>query len=128
MKTEYAHALYLALKDKNEEQRNRVISNFHAVLRRKGHISLVKGISKEFSKLAGRSQDSSVTIVVNRMSDTNAIHDARDVRARFFREREETIISDETITGGFIIESKTKLFDASYKNMLLKMYRQIISK
>lgn len=123
----YAQALKEIIRDGKGNEETIGVS-FVNLLKKKGHIKLLPQILKEFEKFSEKDIDTKqVVLTVARIADENRFKsDALQYITGFDEGHLKTKI-DESLVGGFKIETKDIVVDASYKKKLLNLYREIIA-
>jgi F0F1-type ATP synthase delta subunit len=106
-----------------------VLASLDRVLVKKGHEKLRPRILSELAhRFEGRGADGAVVIVkdeADRKKFAGAIESAlKEVGS----EDTSEVAIDSTIVGGFILKTKDKQIDRSYKRALINLYRNIITK
>ena len=126
MKEAYAKALYEALRHRHQTDMDDVLSSFYGVLKDRGHMRLLPGIAKAFGVIA-KSESEKPTLVVARDGDVQKVQQhLRRFEDSFDLSTGARVEIDETIVGGFVLKSKEKRVDASYKEALQGIYRAAI--
>ena len=99
---------------------------FTALLKRKGHLSLLPLIGKELERLGVRhkKQGALVTLGKEEDSKTYAKEIQKVLKEVGSKERSEVVI-DERLIGGFRVEANNKLTDRSHRKSLLELYRRL---
>ena len=122
---EYAQALLELSKEKSPKE---ATDNLIALLKEKGHSSLLPSILEEYLKASERERDSE-TIVLTIAKTKDASKFKAELQehmehsdAAFTKE-----VVDETIIGGYILEKGEMVIDASYKKKLLLLYQSAIA-
>ncbi len=123
MEIAYAQALWKLIQ--NGKKPKEAVRALHEMLVRLGRVSLLPKIARAFGRIAERAQSQSgVVLSIAREKDERSAHKAvkgilseMDVDAK-----DVTTQVDETLIGGWRLEGKEKLVDASFKKYLLQMY------
>ncbi len=125
METAYAQALWKLIQ--NGKKPKEAVRALHEMLVRLGRVRLLPKIARVFERLAERDQArSGIVLSVAREKDERAAHKAAK---QFLAEmdvdsKEVTTRVDETLIGGWRLEGKENLVDASFKKYLLQMYNR----
>lgn len=123
----YAKAL-MSLSDSGAAQKETFTKSFADLLKRKGDAGLMTSISREFSKLQEKKQRAKTVKVITAKELTDGEVD--DILKKCLPNHGEfdTIVKkvDETLIGGFRIETTTNIIDISYKKSLQSMYRKML--
>ncbi len=96
-----------------------VLDSFIEYLKARGYTPLLPQIKAEFEELVGKRVTTQTVVTVAKEQSIN------ELLARHEIEGGATMRIDETIVGGYQIETETKLIDASYKNALLNIYQSL---
>ncbi len=126
MEKSYAAALWSLVK-KGKDPKD-AVRDLHAVLEKRGHRALMHRISRAFESLVRHSeQHATLTLSVAREKD---VHAAQRAIAQYLVEmkaeaHEVTTRVDETLIGGWRLEGRGRLIDASYKQGLVTLYERI---
>ncbi len=95
----------------------------HTYLKEGGREALLPRIAKAFERLAA--QHSSADTVVLSVADAKHEHSAKSAAERFMPEAKSAhIVIDKTLIGGWRLDARETLIDASYKKHLLELYRR----
>lgn len=123
----YAQALYALLKDASKAQASGYIDNLRGLLKKRGHEQLYPKIVARLEAFVTQEHDTASRISVAKESDIAEFKDEILNTAREMGLQGQTLTPsiDDTLVGGFRIESTDKLYDASYKRALLDMYRKL---
>ena len=126
----YAHALYDALQRGGELDAEKLVNNFLAVVKTKGHRSLLPAILREYEKLVlSRAALDRGVLEVAKESDVTAHKERIKVAAKTLGASVETLEVRENpaLVGGFVLRKEAEQYDASYRRQLLALYRKLIS-
>lgn len=105
-----------------------VLANLEQTLRKKGHLAIHKDILRGLQVELSRKKQSDTPIVsVARVVDAETLKSTIGSALAVLGEKSvaTTTVIDETLIGGFILNHKGKTIDASHKNKLLSLYRNI---
>jgi F0F1-type ATP synthase delta subunit len=95
------------------------MDSFMSYMNLRGYKGLLPRVLKEFERLHDRSHDESVVVTVAKARDIAPL-----LQKHHIEEKAITKI-DETIIGGYHIETKSSQIDATQKNALLTLYRNL---
>lgn len=125
----YAQALRDLIRDTDVSKHEGISDTFIAVLKKKGHISLLPTILKEFEKYRMRDLDTKrVILTVAKSEDAEKYKsEASKYVATLDNEEHIGVKVDKRLIGGFKLESGDMVVDGSYKRRLLNLYREIIT-
>lgn len=103
------------------------VSALHAILERRGRLALFPRIARAFTRIAQQGKEKN-TITLS-VAPSHAIHankEAKDVLTSLKIDAEEMETkTDETLIGGWRLEGREHLYDASFKKHLLSIYNRI---
>lgn len=126
MSDTYATAAYLALED--GMMLPDVLKRLVEVLEKRGHSKLYGGILRELEKKIAGAEEAKTTV---RLADTD---DEKVLKAEIAAalteiggEQVYELETDESLVGGFVLETKDRMVDASYKRSLLSLYRKFVT-
>src|SRR3989344_4379762 len=125
METAYTQALWEMVE--KGMQPKKAVHALREVLVRQGRVSLLPRMGHAFVKLAERERArSEVVLSIARGKDERTAHKAvkkllSDMEAD---SKDVTIQADETLIGGWRLEGKEQLVDASFKKQLLSIYNR----
>ncbi len=106
-----------------------VLAKLEALLKEKGHLSIHKDILEGLLvELSQETASSAAVVSIARESDAKKLENAIHHALLKLGDKNATmkLVVDETLIGGFKINHQGKAIDASYKNRLLELYRNII--
>ena len=117
MPLSYAQAIWKSV-EKGADP-HAVVASVHKKVLEEGRGDIMPKILNAFKRLAERESARNRTQVF--------VAREKDGKQAFIESRvaEADIVIDETLIGGWRLEDKERLVDASYKSMLLKMYNQV---
>ena len=127
MESAYAQALW-ELVEKGASPRD-AVHKIHSLLQQHGREGLMPRIASAFERIADeRRRAEGVTLSVARHSDLARAH--REVKHALAEHGKGTIdgaeeVVDESLIGGWRLEGKETLLDASFKNHLLTLYNRL---
>lgn len=126
----YAQALYNSLQGKSPESKSALAANFIAVLRTKGHMSLLPSILKDFERISAREEKYNATRIT--VADKAAAGRHGEAVAEYatqagFDAKQAIIEEDPSLIGGFRAERRDMILDGSFKRMLTELYRKFIA-
>ncbi len=122
MERQYAQALWNAIEGGTEPAK--AVHMLHQMLQRAGREVLMPKIAHAFKRLAETQMSKhSLTLSVAREKDAHrALEEARKMsRAALDKESLEVAV-DESLIGGWRLEGREHLIDASFKKYLLDVY------
>lgn len=105
------------------------VKNLKKTLERRGHEKLFMRILKNLARELDKSSNTGAVLTVAEESDAKKLQkDIEYIAGRLGIDTKdiETHV-DESLIGGFTVETKDTLVDQSYKNALLTVYRRVIS-
>lgn len=126
METAYAQALWRLIQSGKKPKE--AVHALHEMLVRLGRVSLLPKIGRVFLKLAqGDQARNGITLSIAREGDERAAHKAiKDILGEMNVDGKEVATRiDETLIGGWRLEGKEMLVDASFKKQLLDMYTYV---
>lgn len=128
MENHYAQALYTMLeKDMKPAE---AVKKLHEVLVRDGRETLLPKIGRAFSRIAMREgKKNTVTLTVAHAKDEkSAFSAAKDFLIEMdVAAKDVDVQVDEDLVGGWRLEGKEHLLDASFKKHLLSIYNRATS-
>lgn len=124
--TLYARALLKAAENKDASAQETLVKFLQEILALKGHQSLLPHILREYIKLQGEMhrKKSVIIRVAHEKEKARAIEEARR-ELHVAAEAEEVI--DESLVGGFVIESGEMLVDRSFRRALHDLYKRLVA-
>lgn len=99
--------------------RSHAFQSFMTYIRARGYAPLLPRILSEYERINVTSEEKNVHVTMVKK------HPYKELLASHGIEGEAELTIDETLIGGYRIETESKLIDASYKNALLKLYHSI---
>ena len=125
---QYASALYEAVKGKTAEESVTVLNNFSALLKKNRDTALARKIAEAFERYYHKKEGIvSGELVSARELDGRLISEITERAAGAIKAGELLLKekTDENLIGGFKIKAGEFLLDASLKEVLMKMRRQV---
>lgn len=125
METVYAQALFQAVK--NGTGAKEAVQNLRGTLEAQGRTLLMPRIAKAFMRLAEREiRRSAVSLQVAHAKDgKRAMKEIKAALSEMGVAAADVQVSvDESLVGGWRLEGRERLLDASFKKMLLDMYNR----
>lgn len=95
------------------------VDSFLAYMKVRGYGSLLPRILSEYVELTKSDTESAVVVTTAKVADVKKILGAHSIE-----EKAHTRV-DETIVGGYTIETDSRFIDASHKNALLRLYQTL---
>lgn len=127
MPDNYAEALWRVV-EKGKTPKA-AVSALYRMLEAQGRLRLLRPIGKSFARVAEKKERASkITLSIAREKDARAaIREAASILAGFGAKKEDLALAvDPDIVGGWRLEGRGKLIDASYKKHLLNIYDNVI--
>jgi len=120
----YAVALYEALDGKSDTGTEKVISNFLNFLKEKGDLYRIQKVLKEFEDIFNKKNG------IHKLKIKSAFPLADDVIQKIagslgIKEYEAEVSEDKGLIGGYVAQYDDNLIDASLKNSLNKLHKQL---
>lgn len=128
---QYAEALYRAVHGHHDVDADALVTRLVAVVRERGHLRLLPAIVREYDTIMRmRSTNDEVHVRVARESDRtkHAVHIERDIASLHGDERPVRTIIDETVIGGYALETNGTRIDRTYKQALIELYSSLSTK
>ena len=119
----YATALWKAV-ERGSKPKDAVRS-LHANLEASGRTALMPGIARAFARIAAReTQRNGIVLSIAREMDERRAHkEVANVLAEMGMRKEDIKTAiDKNVIGGWRLEGRGRLIDATYKKYLLDMY------
>lgn len=126
MHIEYTKALLDLIHDGTPV--DEVLAGVQKVMAARGHDRLYgKVLRNALRVLSARNEYAGAFVSVARKSDI-AAHEAaiKEALAHLGAEPEYEVGVDEALIGGYVVQAKNTLIDASYKKALVKLYHNIV--
>ncbi len=121
---QYAQALYEALSEARPKDYDRVLDNFVKVLSEYGDIGEYDKIEEAYKEVSEKGQDiKSVQITTARETDAKSI--LKELNEIVGKNPDVRTKVDENLIGGVIIRVDDSLIDASIKNSLNQLKKQM---
>ncbi len=127
MEKAYAAALWHTVEKGTDPKE--AVERLCTMLERRGHQALLAKIGRAFEALARQSaRHTKVELVVARESDAQRMLDEAGKKIEEMGATKKDVVTrvDETLIGGWRLEGRGRLIDASYKNGLMALYERII--
>ncbi len=121
---DYAVALYETTKGKKDTEQKQIISEFAKVLFKKRKLQLAEKIVVEFEKFAKKQEGVVMLNITSAKKLTKAM--LAEITKKFGKNIETNEKVDESIIGGFIVQTEDKIFDGSIKTQLKKLKQSLI--
>jgi len=125
MEKQYAQALWKLVEGGMKPLE--AVRALHENLKRAGREELLPRIGREFSRIAHREskREDMVVSVAHEKDVHHAKSKAREVMAKLGIDEDVKTQVDDTLIGGWRLEGKGHLVDASYKKYLLDIYTAV---
>ncbi len=114
-----AQALHRMTDGHSSADQRRAVDSFIAFIHARGYRALLPRIMTEYQALMKRTGDRITTVSLARKRDH------AEILAKHGIDQDARVVIDESLIGGYRIETDTTLIDASHKNALLKLYQSI---
>jgi F0F1-type ATP synthase delta subunit len=114
-----AQALYEMTHTGKKTEASHAIVAFVRFIKAKGYEKLFPRILEKYEAILKRHKESGIVLTTSRKKDTKHILASLSIQG----DVHEKI--DETLIGGYTLETKDSFTDASYKSALLKVYQSI---
>lgn len=104
------------------------IHSLSEVMARRGHSALLPKVTRAVARIAERAKRTQgvVLTIANKKDENNAKHEIASIlKDMGIQEEDIETRVDETLIGGWRLEGRERLIDASHKNALLTMYEKI---
>jgi F0F1-type ATP synthase delta subunit len=118
MENAYAQAIWKAVE--NGKSPKEAVSAVVEMLKKQGRAELLPRIGRALSRLAAAKSANNARVFVAHERDAKEAFKQSGVD-------EADIIVDETLIGGWRLEDRDTLVDASFKKMLLDMYNRALA-
>lgn len=123
----YAQALFEAVKNQPKEKVETRLTRFLSLLRLRGHLRALPRVLGIFERLQEAEASRDRTLV------TTASHKEAAVRKEEIAQWVERLrgsaapvfLQDSRLTGGFIVQTRSHIVDASDKKTLIELYRRL---
>lgn len=128
MEQHYAQALWKMIQ--NGKKPKEAVHALHEMLMRLGRASLLPKIARAFGRIAERAQSQGgVALSIAREKDERSAHKAvkQLLSEMGIDAKDVTTHVDGTLIGGWRLEGRENLVDASFKKYLLGMYNRATS-
>lgn len=126
IETYYAQALISTVdRGMSEEE---AVEKIIALLRQKGHLKLLPRIKRRVDRIiAKRERFETPKIRVATRQDHTKLKATIEAHIQALTDKEPRVLEDDTVIGGYVIETHNTMIDASYRSALMKLYRNIVS-
>lgn len=122
----YSQAAYAAYQ--NGMKIDSVMERLKEVLDKRGHMALYERVLIDLQEIITQATETPTKITLAQLEDRKKHEqEITKILSEYKITEEPEYVADETIVGGFIIESKDKMVDRSYKRSLVSLYRSVIS-
>lgn len=124
----WAHALYLAAQEHAEH--DRLLNGLRRALRRRGKLSLLPHIARAYQRIVeNRAHEHTPVLRVAHRNDVEVLSEElnRAKQRMGVADQMLRIEHDPSIIGGYCLEAHGAAMDASYKRMLLDLYRTMLA-
>lgn len=128
MENNYAQALYRMLAGGMKPKE--AVKKLHDMLERQGRTALLPKIGRAFGRIAMREgKKGAVTLTIAREKDERgALSEAKDILNEMdIAAKDVEVRVDENLIGGWRLEGREHLVDASFKKHLLSIYNRATS-
>ena len=125
MEHQYAQALWRIV-EKGKTPKD-AVANLRKVLERHGRMRLLSKIGRAFARIAARESDKRAVVlsVAHAKDEAGAKRAAKEaLRAMDSSALEAEVRLDSTLIGGWRLEGRERLVDASFKKYLLSLYNR----
>ena len=105
--------------------------SMHTVLEARGRLGLLPRISRAFSRIASRNfaRENVVIFIAHKKDEKDALRQAEPIlKEAGIKTKDVEIRIDGNLIGGWRLEGRELLHDASYKKQLLDIYEQVSEK
>ena len=126
MQNAYAQALWKLIEGGATPKS--AMKSVHSALEARGRLGLLPRISRAFSRIASRTfaRDNVVVYVAHKKDEGSALRQAGPILKRAgIKTKDVEICVDENLIGGWRLEGRELLHDASYKKQLLDIYERV---
>ncbi len=127
MENNYAQALWRMIASGKEP--GKVARQLREALTRKGRENLLPRIARAFKRIAEREQvRNTLTLSVSDVHPTHAKKEAKEIlKAMNIALEDVEVRTDDELIGGWRLEGRESLYDASFKKHLLELYKRATS-
>ncbi len=128
METAYAQALWNMVNAGTAPAK--AVHSLTEILKTHGRESLLPRIGRAFARISEReSKRTSITLTVAREKDERAAkHEVREILSRLeIDSKDVQMVVDDSLIGGWRLEGKETLIDASYKRDLLELFNRSVN-
>lgn len=120
MKAErFAKVLYRMTSHSKASDSRTAVDAFLSYIQARGYRSMLPRILSEYERIMQSEKKSAIVVTTAKKHDVKKILEAHSIEAK----AEARV--DETIVGGYTIETDSRFIDASHKNALLRLYQTL---
>ena len=126
---DYVYALSQVLVGKSAQEKEFLYANFIGVLTARGHLKLLPHIQSALQRISqARERRENIRVSTRSPEAHRRFRGSIETYVKEFGGQNTDVeeIIDENIIGGFRIEGKDHLVDASYRKMLLELYKKMV--
>ena len=126
----YAKALFGLSRDKNQSEQQDLVVRLLRVLKANGHIKLLPAILREYERIEyiQKKKRGAILSVVKLTHQEKLKRDINLYRNQLgLAEKKIEVKIDAHLIGGFTLQTESTMTDASYKKMLLELYRRMVA-
>lgn len=126
MERHYANALLAAISGRTKIQSAKLLKNFFALIERRGHQRLLRGVARELSRASDNIRRRSTLHIAStkKLTRTNTASFKRKYPELFKGITDVTFSVEPKIVGGTVLKSFKERLDLSYRRALLEMYKR----
>src|SRR3989344_5046050 len=123
----YAEALQKVARSGKEPKA--IVSLLHEALARRGRQALLPRIARAFARIAERDLSRNALVLSVAGAEAKARKEAKQVLdAMHVDMKDVEVREDDTLIGGWRLEGREHLYDASFKKHLLSIYAKVINR
>ncbi len=129
METLYAQTLWKMIEDGVKPKE--AVAKLHEYLEKRGRANLLPKIAHAFARIASReSARKTMVLSVARQKDVSrAEREAKDILEELGASAKDVEVHvDDSLIGGWRLEGRERLVDASFKKSLLSIYDRVLEK
>lgn len=120
----YATAIYHAHMKGIDE--TKLLSRLIALLKKRGHLKLLPKICRHLKGLQVKDlRRNTAAVRVAKEAHTSRYKKEIDNACKKLGITETAVVIDDTLIGGYVVEGNNTLIDASYKDILLQLYKKV---
>lgn len=127
---QYAEAIFLAARSKDDAGCDHVVARTVALLKERGHLSLLPAVVRELEKLQKIRQTGDVCVLrVANVADAERHRQEikEDVCTLGATALPQQTQVDRTAIGGYVVLARGKRIDRTYKRSLIDLYRTLVT-